>query len=97
VLPAVPRAGAGSAALRYHIAQERPLKRTIQVRISRGEKQFVAECLDLPVVTEAPTLDELAVNIREAIALHLEGEDLAELGLSADPTVLATMELEAVA
>ncbi|MBM3745251.1 MAG: type II toxin-antitoxin system HicB family antitoxin [Acidobacteria bacterium] len=73
------------------------MKRTIQVRISRGEKQFVAECLDLPVVTEAPTLDELAVNIREAIALHLEGEDLAELGLSADPTVLATMELEAVA
>ena len=56
------------------------MKRTIQVRIFRGEKQYVSECLDLPVVTEAPTLDELAVNIREAIALHLEGEDLAELG-----------------
>ena len=54
------------------------MKRTIQVRIFRGEKQYVAECIDLPVVTEAPTLDELAANIREAIALHLEGEDLAE-------------------
>ena len=64
------------------------MKRTIQVRIFRGEKQYVAECLDLPVVTEAPTLDELAVNIREAIALHLEGEDLAELGLANDPTVI---------
>ena len=73
------------------------LKRTIQVRIFRGEKQYVAECLDLPVVTEAPTLDELTVNIREAIALHLEGEDLAELGLASDPTVIATLELEAVA
>ena len=73
------------------------MKRTIQVRIFRGEKQYVAECLDLPVVTEAPTLDELAVNIREAIALHLEGENLAELGLAPDPTVLATLELEAVA
>jgi len=73
------------------------VKRTIQVRIFRGEKQYVAECLDLPVVTEAPTLDELAVNIREAIALHLEGEDLEELGLTADPTVLVTMELPAVA
>ena len=73
------------------------MKRTIQVRIFRGEKQYVAECLDLPVVTEAPTLDELAANIREAIALHLEGEDLAELGLADDPTVIATLELEAVA
>ena len=73
------------------------MKRTIQVRIFRGESQYVAECLDLPVVTEASTLDELAVNIREAIALHLEGEDLAELGLVKDPTVLATLEMEAVA
>ena len=53
------------------------MKRTIQVRIFRGEKQYVAECLDLPVVTEAPTLDQLAANVREAIALHLEGEDCA--------------------
>ncbi len=73
------------------------MKRTIQVRIFRGERQYVAECLDLPLVTQAPTLDELAINIREAIALHLEGEDLAELGLVSDPTILATLELEAVA
>ena len=73
------------------------MKRTIQVRISRGDHQFVAECLDLPVVTQASTLDELASNIREAIALHLDGEDLAELGIAANPTIIATMELEAVA
>ena len=73
------------------------MKRTIQVRISRGDRQFVAECLDLPVVTQALTLDELFVNIREAIGLHLEGEDLAELGIAPNPTVLATMEFEAVA
>ena len=73
------------------------MKRTIQVRIFRGEKQYVAECLDLPVVTEAPTLDELAANLREAMALHLEGENLAEFGLADDPTVIATLELDAVA
>jgi len=33
-------------------------KRTIQVRIFRGEQQYVAECLDLLVVTEASTLDD---------------------------------------
>ncbi len=73
------------------------MRRIIQVRITRGESQYVAECLDLPVVTQAPTLDELAVNIREAIALHLESEDLEALGFSAEPTILATMELAAVA
>ena len=73
------------------------MRRIIQVRISRGESQFVAECLDLPVVTQAATLDELALDIREAIGLHLEGEDLAELGFSSNPTILATLELEAVA
>jgi predicted RNase H-like HicB family nuclease len=71
--------------------------RTIQVRITKGERQYVAECLDLGVVTQASTLDELASNIREAIGLHLEGEDLTELGFSPDPTILATMELDAVA
>ncbi|MGC9946359.1 MAG: type II toxin-antitoxin system HicB family antitoxin [Bryobacteraceae bacterium] len=73
------------------------MKRTIQVRISRGDQKYLAECLDLPVVTEAATLDELAANIREAISLHLEGEDFAAMGLSDDPTILATMELSAVA
>jgi predicted RNase H-like HicB family nuclease len=67
------------------------------VRIRRGDRLFAAECLDLPVVTQAATLDELASNIREAIGLHLEGEDLAALGFSANPTILATVELEAVA
>ena len=69
------------------------------MRITKGDRQFVAECLDFPVVTQAATLDELAANIREAIGLHLEGEDLSELGfsVSAGPTIFATMELEAVA
>jgi predicted RNase H-like HicB family nuclease len=73
------------------------MRRTIQVRIFRGETQYVAECLDLPVVTQASTLDELAANIQEAVRLHLEGEDLTELGLSENPTILATMELDAAA
>jgi predicted RNase H-like HicB family nuclease len=73
------------------------VKRTIQVRAFRGERLYVAECLDLPVVTQAATLDELAENIREAVALHLEGENLADLGLAPDPTIVVTFELQAVA
>lgn len=73
------------------------MKRTIQVRVFRGEKQYVAECLDLPVATEAPTLDQLAANILEATSLYLDDEDLAELGFEENPAILATIELQPVA
>ena len=56
-----------------------------------------SNCVLSAVVTQANTLDELAVNIREAIGPHLEGEDLAALGIATNPTIVATMELEAVA
>lgn len=72
-------------------------RRTIQVRIFRGETKYVADCIDLPVVTEGDTLNEAAANLREAIALHLDGENLAELGFADDPAIVATMELDAVA
>jgi predicted RNase H-like HicB family nuclease len=64
------------------------MKRIIQVRVFKGEKLYAAECLDLPVVTQAKTLDELADNLKEAIALQLEGEDPADFGLVKEPTVL---------
>ena len=73
------------------------MRRTIQVRIFRGEKKYVAECLDLSVVTQGDTLDEVTANIREAIGLHLEGEDLAELGLAEHPAVVAVIELDVIA
>lgn len=39
-------------------------------------------------------LDELTENIREAIGLHLRGENLAEFDLAEEPSVLALFELE---
>jgi len=72
------------------------MKRVVQVRIFEGEKLDVADCLDLAVVTQAATLDELAANLKEAIALHLEGEDVATLGLKAYPAVIASFELDDV-
>ena len=72
-------------------------RRTIQVRVFRGETKYVADCMDLPVVTQGDTLDELVANIREAIGLYLEDENLDDLGLCEDPAIVLTMELEAVA
>ena len=70
------------------------MKRIIQVRIFRGEKFFVAECFDLPVVTQATTLDELMKNVKEAIGLQLEGENPGDFGLAPDASILASYELE---
>ena len=70
------------------------MKNIIQAHIYKGEKYFVAECVDLPVVTQGNTLDELAENLKEAIALALEGENLEEFGLAQTPSVLASFELE---
>ena len=55
---------------------------TIQAVVYPGdERGYVAECLNLAVVTQGQTLDETVHNLREAILLHLEGEDMTELGL----------------
>ncbi len=62
------------------------MKKTIHVHIYKGEKYYVAECLDLPVVSQGKTLDEAARNIREALELHLEGEGTAEMGIRLDLT-----------
>ena len=72
------------------------MKRIIQVRIFRGEKYYVAECFDLPVVTQAASLDDLMSQIKEAIALQLEGEDPSDFGLVSDASILASYELEPV-
>jgi predicted RNase H-like HicB family nuclease len=72
------------------------MKRIIQVKIYKGEKFYVAECVDLPVVTQGKTLDEVVENVREAIDLHLEGESLEDWDISPDFSVLANFELEPV-
>ena len=57
------------------------MHRTIQVKINIGEDGwYVAEAVHLAVVTQGKTVDETLANIREALALHLEGEDIEEMG-----------------
>jgi predicted RNase H-like HicB family nuclease len=69
------------------------MKKVISVHIFKGEKYFVAEYVDLPIVTQGLTLDELVHNLKEAIELHLENENLEELDISANPTFIANIEL----
>ena len=69
-------------------------QRTIKAVIRPGEESgYVAECLEISVVTQGKTLDEVTRNLQEAVALHLADEDLAALRLASNPTVVVTMEL----
>jgi predicted RNase H-like HicB family nuclease len=73
------------------------LQHTIKAFIRKGETHYGAECLDIPVVTQGQTNDETVDNLKEAVSLHLEDEDLSEFGLAPNPTLIITMEVEPLA
>ena len=68
-------------------------REVIHAAISESGPWYVAECLEVSVVTQGRTLDEVVANLRQAIDLHLEGEDLALLGLAAAPRIALSYEL----
>ncbi|MDO8668614.1 MAG: type II toxin-antitoxin system HicB family antitoxin [bacterium] len=72
------------------------MKKIIQVHIYKGEKYYIAECLDIPVVTQGKTLDELILNLKEAVGLQLEGENLANFDLVAEPSIMASIEVDSL-
>ncbi len=73
----------------------KPLQQTINAIMRSGDESgYVAECVEIAVVTQGQTIDETVRNLREAVALHLEGEDAAEFGLRERPTLVLTMEIE---
>ncbi|MCP3978152.1 MAG: type II toxin-antitoxin system HicB family antitoxin [bacterium] len=63
------------------------------VRHSRG--WYVGECLEVSVVSQGRTLDELVDGLRDAVSLHMEDEDPADLGLVPAPRLAVTYELPA--
>jgi predicted RNase H-like HicB family nuclease len=76
----------------YQASEELPRQR-IHAVLHKDKGTYVAECLEIAVVTQGETMDEVVFNLREAIGLHLEGEDLSSLGLSANPRLVMTCEL----
>ncbi len=70
-------------------------KNSIKAIVRSGDESgYVAECIEIPVVTQGATLDGTIANLHEAVSLYLEDEDLNALGLAADPTIVITTEPE---
>lgn len=93
-IPYLPRHGRGFSWVCYTVYMRRNI---IQFQITQSDGGYVAEGVSVPVVTQGATLDELAGNIREAVGLFAEGEDLSQLGFGADPSVLVNFELPVAA
>ena len=64
----------------------------VHIVVTRSADWYVAECLELSVVTQARSFDALLTNLREAVALHMEGEDPAWFGLSSAPRLFLSYE-----
>lgn len=69
-----------------------PARDTIHVVVRRSAGFYVAESLELALVTQGRSLDELLRNLKQAIRLHLEGEDPRVFGLAASPRIAVTYE-----
>jgi len=69
------------------------MKNIIQFSITYEDGVYTAEGVNVPVVTDGKTFEELKENIKEAVELYFEGEDPAELGFSLTPSILTNFEL----
>jgi hypothetical protein len=65
---------------------------TIHVAVRRSAGHYVAETLELALVTQGRSLDELVANLKEAIRLHLEGEAPGAFGLVRSPRIALSYE-----
>ena len=52
------------------------MRKVLQAKIYKGEKYYVGEFIDLPIITQGETIDETVKNLKEALELFLEDEKL---------------------
>jgi len=69
--------------------------RTLTAVIRKGEKQFVALCPELDVVSQGYTIEEAIKNLKEAVELHIEVMGLPE-DISSGDTILINFEVSDV-
>ena len=62
--------------------------------IRKGEKQFVALCPELDVVSQGYTVEEALKNLKEAVELYIEEMGIPEGAVSTD-TIMARFEVNA--
>ena len=69
------------------------MKTIAQFKISREDNYYIAEGIDLSIVTQADNLDQLVKNIEEAVSLYFEDENTMDFDYSQKPSILINYEL----
>jgi predicted RNase H-like HicB family nuclease len=69
------------------------MKTIVQFNISQEDGTYTADGVNVPIVTEGATFEELQENIRDAVALYFEGSDPSSLGFAATPSILTNFEV----
>jgi predicted RNase H-like HicB family nuclease len=68
------------------------MKNVIQFIISPGQDgYYVAEAVNLPIITQGKTLDDCISNVKEAVSLFLE--ETKEIVISKNPSIFFNMEI----
>ena len=71
------------------------MKNIIQFLVSNEDNTYTAEGVNIPIVTEGKTFEELMTNIRDAVNLFFKGENFASLGFGPMPSILTSFEIPA--
>lgn len=61
--------------------------------IKKGEKQFVALCPELDVVSQGPTVEKALENLKEAVELYIEEMGIPE-GISSNDMIVVNFEVK---
>jgi hypothetical protein len=69
------------------------MKSIIQFNVSQEDGVYTADGVNVSIVTEGATFEELQENIRDAVALYFEGDEPAELGFDKMPSILTNFEV----
>ncbi len=67
------------------------MPKTVTVVIRRGEKWYVAECVEVDVITQGRTVEEALENMAEALELYFEGEEVEEV--PSEPPIITVLSV----
>lgn len=70
------------------------MRKVINISIYEGEKYLIAEGINVPIVTQSKSYNELMDNLKEAISLFMEGEELSKYNLDSNPAIIANFEID---
>jgi len=71
------------------------MKNIIQFLVSQEDGVYTADGVNVPIVTDGKTFEELQKNIKDAVELYFEDEDPAEFGFGPTPSILTNFEVTA--